>query len=180
MKVFPLKLTQEKKRLLSCSYNPYKNNIGTHFQTISKAFDKLSRGYDNIILLGDFDVEPEEVIMSEPLYSLNCILLLLTSILSELLVYSLKKFASQKTCFKNLGNRLCIDLILTNCSCSFQNTGVFETGLSDFYKLTLTVLKQYYPKQKPKNLKWCSIESTKISAAIYLEANLRMSYLIMI
>ena len=26
----------------------------------------------------------------------------------------------------------------------------FETGLSDFYKLTFTVLKQHFPKQKPK------------------------------
>ena len=42
------------------------------------------------------------------------------------------------------------DPILTNCSRSFQNTGVFEAGLSDFDKLTFTVLKQYYPKRKLK------------------------------
>ena len=65
-------------------------------------------------------------------------------------MYSLKNLVSQKTCFKNPENPSCIDLILTNCSRSFQNTGVFETGLSDFHKLTFTVLKQYYPKQKPK------------------------------
>ena len=41
-------------------------------------------------------------------------------------------------------------MILTNCSRSLQNTGVFETGLSDFQKLTFKVLKQYYAKQKPK------------------------------
>ena len=45
---------------------------------------------------------------------------------------------------------LCIDLILTNCSWSFQITSVFETGLSHFRKLTFTVLKQYYLKQKHK------------------------------
>ena len=71
--------------------------------------------------------------------------------MSEFLkMYSLKNLVSQKTCFKNPENPSCIDLILTNCSRSFQNTGVFETGLSDFHKLTFTVLKQYYPKQKPK------------------------------
>ena len=32
----------------------------------------------------------------------------------------------------------------------FSNTNVFETGLSDFHKLTITVLKQYFPKLKPK------------------------------
>ena len=65
-------------------------------------------------------------------------------------IYSLKNLVSQKTCFKNPENPLRIDLILTNCSLSFQNTGVFETGLSDFHKLTFTVVKQYCPKQKPK------------------------------
>ena len=71
--------------------------------------------------------------------------------MSEFLnMYSLKNLVSQKTCFKNPENPSCIDLILTNCSRSFQNTGVFETGLPDFHKLTFTVLKQYYLKQKPK------------------------------
>ena len=65
-------------------------------------------------------------------------------------VYSLKNLVSQKTCFKNLENLSCIDLILTNCSGSFRNTSVFETGLSDFHKLTFRVLKQYYLKQNPK------------------------------
>ena len=70
--------------------------------------------------------------------------------MSEFLkMYSLKNLVSQKTCFKNPENPSCIDLILTNCSQSFQNTGVFETRLSDFNELTFTVLKQYYPKQKP-------------------------------
>ena len=32
---------------------------------------------------------------------------------------------------------------------SFQNTDTFETGLSDFHKLTFTVLKQHFLKQKP-------------------------------
>ena len=40
-------------------------------------------------------------------------------------------------------------MILTNCLQGFQSTGIFETGLSDFQKLTFTVLKQYYLKEKP-------------------------------
>ena len=127
---FFIEINLRKKRwLLSCSYNSHKNNIGTHLEIIGKTLDKLSASYDNIILLGDFNVEPEEARMTE---FLN--------------MYSLKNLVSQKTCFKNPENPSCIDLILTNCSRSFQNTGVFETGLSDFHKLTFTVLKQYYPK----------------------------------
>ena len=64
--------------------------------------------------------------------------------------YSLRNLVKQKTCFKNPENPACIDLILTNFPRSFQNSNVFETGLSDFHKLTTTVLKQYFPKLKPK------------------------------
>ena len=44
----------------------------------------MSASYDNIIVLGDFNVEPEEAKMSE---FLN--------------IYSLKNLFSQKNCFKN-------------------------------------------------------------------------------
>ena len=37
---------------------------------------------------------------------------------------------------------------------SFQNSNVFETELSDFNKLTFTVLKAYFQKQKPKVIKY--------------------------
>ena len=33
---------------------------------------------------------------------------------------------------------------------SFQNTSVIETGLSDFHKLTVTVMKMSFSKQEPK------------------------------
>ena len=55
----------------------------------------------------------------------------------------------QKTCYKNPHNPSCIDLILTNCLRSFQDTNVFEIGLSDFHKMTASVLKSHIPKQKP-------------------------------
>ena len=83
----------------------------------------------NLILIGDFNVEPEEENMF-----LN--------------IYNLANLVKQKTCYKNPGNPLCIDLILTNCHRSFQNTDVFEAGLSDFYNMTVSVLKTHFPKQK--------------------------------
>ena len=95
--------------------------------------DKLCTNYENIILLGDFNVEVEEKNMSE-----------------FMSLYNLRNLVKQKTCFKNPENPSCIDLILTNSPRSFQNSNVFETGLSDFHKLTTTVLKQYFPKLKPK------------------------------
>ena len=58
--------------------------------------------------------------------------------------------------FKSLENPTCVDLILTNLPKCFQNSNVFETGLSDFHKLTFTVLKAYFQKQKPKVIKYRS------------------------
>ena len=50
---------------------------------------------------------------------------------------------------KNPENPSCIDLILTNNTNSFQNSGVIETGLSDFHKMTVTVMKTTFEKLKP-------------------------------
>ena len=53
-----------------------------------------------------------------------------------------------------LVNQSCIDLILTNHPKCFQNSGVYETGISDFHKLTFTVLKTYFHKAKPRIIKY--------------------------
>ena len=52
-------------------------------------------------------------------------------------------------CFKNPNNPY-IDLFLTNSIRSFQETQVFETGLSDFHKLVVTLLKSTFPKSPSK------------------------------
>ena len=40
--------------------------------------------------------------------------------------------------------------MLTNKNCSFQNSCAIETGLYDFHKMTVSVLKCYFGKAKPK------------------------------
>ena len=55
---------------------------------------------------------------------------------------------------QNPTNPSCVDLILTNRPRSFQNSCTFETGLSDFLKMTLTVLKSSFAKQKPRILNY--------------------------
>ena len=47
-------------------------------------------------------------------------------------------------------NPSCIDLFLTNRPKCFQSTMTMETGISDFHKMVITVLKFFYKKQKPK------------------------------
>ena len=51
---------------------------------------------------------------------------------------------------KNPNNPSGIDLFLANCSRIFQDTHVTETGLSDFHKMNVTVLKMFFTKQKQK------------------------------
>ena len=67
--------------------------------------------------------------------------------LSNLYVYNLVK---ETTCFKNPDNPSCRDLFLKNRPKCFQSTMTMETGILDFHKMVIIVLKIFYEKQKPK------------------------------
>ena len=117
------------KWLLICSYNPHRNNISNHLMNLSKIIDRNSSRYDKCLYIGDFNSET-------------------SSLRNFCDLYKLKNLVRELTCFKNLDNPSCIDLFLTNYSRSFQDTQVIETGLSDFHKMNLTVLKMFFKKQK--------------------------------
>ena len=55
--------------------------------------------------------------------------------------YNLKCLVKEPTCYKNMDNPSCIDLILTIKFLSFQQPFIIETGLSDFHKLTTTIIE---------------------------------------
>ena len=71
-------------------------------------------------------------------------------------LYNLGNLVKEKTCFKSIENPLCVDLFLTNCVSSFQNTKVISTGISDCHKMILTVLKTTFEKVKPKEISYRS------------------------
>ena len=48
---------RKNKRLLRCSYNPYKNSVSTHIDFLRKELILHSSNYENFILLGDFNSE---------------------------------------------------------------------------------------------------------------------------
>ena len=81
----------------------------------------------------DFNAEETESCLSSFLYQ-----------------YDAKNIVKEKTCFKNLANPNCIDLFITNSPKSFQNTSVLATGLSDFHKMAITILKSNFIKVQPK------------------------------
>ena len=53
---------RSRKWFLGCSYNHHKDNVASHLSTLSVALDKLCTDYENIIILGDFNVEVKEKI----------------------------------------------------------------------------------------------------------------------
>ena len=128
---------RSKKWLISVSYNPKLSHVINHLQEIGKGLQHYSSKYENFIVLGDFNAE-----MSNPHRTEFCALYNLTNLIKEL------------TCYKNVDKPTSIDHILTNHARCFQHSGIYETGLSDFHKLTFTVLKMLYAKQKPSIIKY--------------------------
>ena len=76
--------------------------------------------------------------------------------------YNFKNLIKEKTCFKNTDNPSCIDLILTNKNRSFLSTQVIETGLSNHHKMTVTVLRSYFKKSKPKTISYRSYKNFNV------------------
>ena len=86
-------------------------------QIISKKFNSYSSNYESIILAEINDKCRNDFFESHLIRELNC--------------------------YKNLENPSCIDLFLTNSPNSFQSVSVVETGLSDYYGMTVTAMETY-------------------------------------
>ena len=89
--------------------------------------------YDNLLLVGDFNYSSEENVLK--------------NFCSD---YHLENLIHEPTCFKNILNPSSIDVLLTNQTKLFYQSKTIETGLSDFHRLTITVLKTTFPKKAPK------------------------------
>ena len=114
-------------------YNPSKLQIACDIQEISNGIDAYRKKYGNILTMGDFNVDIKEISLH-----LFCN------------QYKLKSLSKDPTCYKNIGNPSCIDLLLTNSAKSFESTCTIETGLSDFHKLVATILNEKHERMPPK------------------------------
>ena len=56
----------------------------------------------------------------------------------------------EKTCFKSISNPTCVDLLISNKEKCFKSASTIDTGLSDFHKMVLVVLKKKFERAKPK------------------------------
>ena len=100
--------------LLINVYKPPSVSDSAFCEKISGTIDFYSQKYKNIVLMGDFNMQPTDnnfqtFCESHDLYNL----------------------IKDKTFFKTIEGT-CIDLILTNQKRSFKNTCTMETGISDF------------------------------------------------
>ena len=68
--------------------------------------------------------------------------------------YFLENMVKKPTCFKNPAKPTCIDLIITNKPGMFQNAKTYETSLSDFHKLVVSIMKFSYKKRRPCMIKY--------------------------
>ena len=123
---------KKSKWLLFGGYNPHKDNISNFLNQLGPILYYYMPKYGNFLLLGGFNSEMSEDAMKDFCDT-----------------YCLSNMIKEPTCFKNILNPSSIDLILTNRSRMFQNSIAIETGLSDHYKLTITVMRSLFKKQAP-------------------------------
>ena len=102
--------------------------------TLNKALNK----YDNLLLAGDFNIN----ILRHTSNSSNHL-----SDLND--TFSLTNLVTDSTCFKSNKGTL-IDLMLTNKPKSFYKSHSFVTGLSDYHKLVVSILRTSFQKLPPK------------------------------
>ena len=120
------------KKMAHCRFiqAPSQNN-SLFLENMSKNLSRYLDSYENITLLRDFNVTPEDKNLQH-----------FTD------TFSLEHLINEPTCFKV--SRSCIDLIITNRKSYFKNTCVAVTGISDFHKLAAVSLKSQILKAAPK------------------------------
>ena len=79
-----------------------------------RAIDNSTQTYDRFSLVGDFNAEEKEFTLE-----------------NFMDLYNLKNLMKDNTCLKSVENPSCVDLFLTNCCRSFQNTTFISTGISN-------------------------------------------------
>ncbi len=89
------------------------------FDQIEQGLDNFNNKYKNIVIMGDFNFEISETVISDFMDH-----------------YNLSSIVKNPTCFKSASPR-CIDLILTSRKNNFQHTSTIETGLSDLLQENL-------------------------------------------
>ena len=100
-----------------CCFNPHKHLLKYHLFQTESAINLNSKTYENLIILGGFNVEISDFNMG-----------------SFCTINNLKCIIKEPTYHKNPDNPTCIDLILTNRPKNFQESSTLETGVLTVFK----------------------------------------------
>lgn len=130
------------KWLVVMGFNPHKEKIGIFLNHLSGEIDQYLPNYDNLLMLRDWNTTETE-----------------TEMVDFCEMYSLSNLIKKPTCFKNVDNPSSIDIMLTNKKQSFQNSMTVGTGLSDFHKMTVTVMNRYYKKNEPVTIEYRDLKN---------------------
>ena len=124
---------RSKKWLLCFTYNRNKSLLERHLNQIQAQLEIFCKNYEHLLILGCFNANISE-----------------STLTSFCTLFKLENLVKEPICYKNPNNPSCIDQFLTNCARSSHSTCVFETGLSDFRKLVVTLLRSKFESLPPK------------------------------
>ena len=123
---------RKRKWLIIGVYKPPNINNISFLEKLSNQLNESIKTYGNVLLLGDFNITPDNEVMK-----------------TFLSTHDLQNLVKAPTCFKGRIPQ-CIDLILTNQNQYFMKTKTFITGISDFHALNTSIMKMKYTKGNPK------------------------------
>ena len=128
--------------VLSFYRKPYGNNIVNFFDELSMSMNRAFCNYDNIIIMGDINIDNDQISSFEKLSNFCD-------------TFSFKNLIKDNTCFTH-NHQSSIDVILTNKPNSFQKSSCLELGVSDYHKLIMTSLKMHVKRLKSKRIMYRS------------------------
>ena len=130
------------KWLMMGGYNPHKHCISYFLNNISTIIDLDIGKFEKFIFIADFNANSSN-----------------SSLIKFCDMYNLKNLIHEPTCYKNAENPSIIDLILTNCEHCFHHSSTIETGLSDFHKMIITIMKSKFKKKEPLTINYRSYKN---------------------
>ena len=137
LQILPIEINLRKtKWLILPIYKPPSTTESYFLEHMNRIIEYYTSEYDNILTLGDFNLEISTKGMD-----------------TFMKTHNLKSLFNKPTCYKSKEGR-CIDLLLTNRNRSFKFTNAFETGLSDHHLMIYTMFRTTFEKVKPIDIRY--------------------------
>ena len=112
------------------------------FEGLGKCVEKVTNSYDNIIIMGDMNIN----VLNKDSYGY-------LDYESFLDTFNLKNLIKKTTCHTKTASSS-LDVLLTNRNRLFFNTIVLETGISDVHCLVGTTLRATYKRAEPNIIQY--------------------------